>query len=257
MADLPQSEHMTSISRELGLLGVSLGGTLSWLALFGLKDAPILSAGVAAVCYFAAAFHFSRPFAFFKKARPRAWVLTLACATPLGPFGAYRATSMILSGAIMQQAAHFTSDPLSQAATVMFVAFLVCDTVYGAAHYPSQFELIAGWVHHAVYLVFFALCVRWKITAAVALTFPLELTTIVLALGHIHPPLRSDWLFGASFFALRICYHSWMVHIYYARLSDPPVTVWPFMVAVLLLHIHWFIKWVQGMARRGRSDKRT
>lgn len=227
----------------------ALAGTWGWLALFGLTDRLSLGSAALAVAYFATAFRLARRFAFYDKPRPRAWVLTLACATPLGPFGALRAASLAAAGTLADQSVHFTTDPLSHAATVMFVAFLVSDTVYGLAHYPSQFELVAGWVHHAVYLVFFALCLRWRMSAAVALAYPLELTTIVLALGHIHPPLRSDWLFGGLFLALRLGYHGAMLRIYVA-MRAPPVTLWPFMAAVMVLHVHWFAGWARGMWRR-------
>lgn len=238
-----------SRAADAGLIGVALAGTLGWLALFGLTDAAFLATGAAAVAYFAAAFYAARRCDFFARPRPRAWVLTLACAAPLGPYGAYKTIAMSLSGAIVQQSAHFSAEPLSDGATVLFVAFLVCDTVLGLAYYPAQFELVAGWMHHAVYLVFFALCLRWRMTVGVALSFPLELTTVVLALGHISPALRCDWLFGASFFALRICYHCWVLH-FYCAMWEPPVTLWPFMAAVLLLHVHWFAKWALSMARR-------
>mmetsp|Transcript_38539 Transcript_38539/g.95351 ORF Transcript_38539/g.95351 Transcript_38539/m.95351 type:complete len:246 (-) Transcript_38539:84-821(-) len=235
---------------DFALAGLASALSVTLLGLFGVSDRFIQVSTATACLYFAAAFRLSRRFGFFEKVRSRAWVLTLACASPLGPFGCYRAASMAMAGTLFEQSAHFSADPVSRAATAVFVAFLVCDTLWGLRNYQSQFELVAGWIHHAVYLVFFALCLRWQITAAVAITFPLEITTIVLAAGHLFPELRSDWLFGASFLLFRLAYHAMMLGFYY-KMEDPLVTVWPFMAAVLLLHLHWFRSWAKGMARRG------
>jgi hypothetical protein len=38
--------------------------------------------------------------------------------------------------------------------------------------------------------------------------------TVVLSLGKIFPSMRNDWLFGATFFLTRICYHAFLLEKY-------------------------------------------
>jgi hypothetical protein len=107
-------------------------------------------------------------------------------------------------------------------------------------------------VHHAVYLCFFAGCLRLHMSVAANTTYPLEITTVLLAAGHIWPALRFDWLFGFAFFGLRLVYHAYTLSIHY-RWPAPTVTCWPFIASVLLLHSYWFYGWVKGMQRRARA----
>lgn len=241
----------STIARDALLAGASAVASAAWLALFGALDASTGLACAASAAYLGLAFHASRRAPFFARARARAWVLTLAVAAPLGPYGVWRAARMALDGSLWDPSAHFSVDPSSVRAAVLFVSFLVADTLYGTAEYLQQFELVAGWVHHAAYLVFYGCCLRWELTVGLAVAFPLELTTVVLAVGHLWPPLRSDWLFGGSFLLLRLGYHAYMLRFYYA-IPAPALRVWPFMAAVLGLHVHWFAKWCRSQAKRAR-----
>mmetsp|Transcript_49929 Transcript_49929/g.85462 ORF Transcript_49929/g.85462 Transcript_49929/m.85462 type:complete len:116 (-) Transcript_49929:556-903(-) len=56
------------------------------------------------------------------------------------------------------EAANFTTDPLSRFIVTYFLVFLVLDVIFGILHYKDQFDFLAGWFHHGCYLAFFGWC---------------------------------------------------------------------------------------------------
>lgn len=141
-------------------------------------------------------------------------------------------------------------------ATTAFLAFLACDTTFGVTNYAAYFEPIAGWAHHIAYALLFSFAIVGGFTNAVATALPLELTTIILGLGHIWPALRADIPFGVSFFVLRIVYHAYVTTQYVgargSRESKYPA-LWVFMSLALVLHVHWFHGWVKQQRRRSNK----
>ena len=81
-----------------------------------------------------------------------------------------------------------------------------------------------------------------------------EVPTLLMALGKLGL-WRSDPLFGASYFLLRLVFQSYSV--YMATQSDLDVYrryTMP-MLGALLIHVYWFYAWVGGMRKRMLKKK--
>lgn len=75
---------------------------------------------------------------------------------------------------------------------------------------------------------------------------------MILALGHMFPAARSDFVFGTSFCVLRIVLCGLFLHEF--AFNHPPNTGGATQVlsACLTLHIYWFVLFVRGVVRRAK-----
>lgn len=115
-------------------------------------------------------------------------------------------------------------DPLSRFSAVHFATYLVLDLMVGALHYPQYLGIFTGWIHHVVYVAILAFAVQQRVTLLFMAALPLEIPTLVLSAGSVFPALRSDYVFGASFFAFRILYHCYTLAELLTR--DAPSWMW-------------------------------
>lgn len=109
-------------------------------------------------------------------------------------------------------------------------------------YYREHIQLTSGWIHHFAYLGLMAWALHSHFTCGFCLFLPMELPTFVLAFGTIWPERRSDLLFGASFFATRICYHFLLLQRL-LRIQDARVPVWIPTVLAFALHSYWMVLW--------------
>ncbi|KAF9386742.1 hypothetical protein CPB97_003383 [Podila verticillata] len=129
-----------------------------------------------------------------------------------------------------------------------FVSYLICDLVLGMIHYRAHLDPLSGWFHHLGYLgVVSNATLQRNVSTLFALGTPIEVSTIFLATGHIFPNLRSDVLFATSFFLARIVYPIVMLPELYLNVEAR--LCWKVAVMALLVHIHWFHKFVQQQIR--------
>lgn len=163
-----------------------------------------------------------------------------------------------------------------------FVSYLICDLVLGVIHYRAYLDLLSGWFHHLGYLgVVSNATLQRNVSTLFAIGTPIEgkfpfairvlaqtkktivshlpsahvlwtldisiVSTIFLATGHIFPHLRSDVLFAASFFLVRIVYPIIILPELYLNVEAR--LCWKVAVMALLIHIHWFHKFVQQQIR--------
>lgn len=176
----------------------------------------------------------------------RAWFLTLVTASVCGPLSLKYVFDVVVPE--FDEAAQFTDARLARFLCTFFVCFLVWDSAVGACHYPRQFHLFEGWVHHVVYAIFFGHLIKWGYTVGGCTTLTLEIPTAILARGHCFPSLRADLLYGVVFFAVRVCFHLFLLLKWYP-MADPPIVLWPCTAATLVLHVMWFVKWCKSYAR--------
>lgn len=111
-------------------------------------------------------------------------------------------------------------------------------------------------VHHTLYVALGCFLQSKNASISLALAFPEELPTFILALGTVVPSWRSDTLFGWTFFATRLLYHGWYLlsSAYFSyfqldsheRSSRDHVAVLA-LSSAMILHIFWFSNW---MAKR-------
>ena len=138
--------------------------------------------------------------------KKRCWILTtmasfVMCAASL-PF----LVDLISSGFDMH-AVHPRTKTISEPLAAYFVAYLISDLSLGSFFYPSMINLSSGWIHHTAYTFLFSFWVHkgWSHIAALAAIF--ELPTLIMGAASIHPPLRSNTAFTATFFATRVFFH--------------------------------------------------
>ncbi|KAG0322412.1 hypothetical protein BG000_002926 [Podila horticola] len=123
-----------------------------------------------------------------------------------------------------------------------FVSYLICDLVLGVIHYRAYLDPLSGWFHHLGYLgVVSNATLQRNVSTLFAIGTPIE------AAGHIFPHLRNDILFATSFFLARIVYPIIMLPELYLNVEAR--LCWKVAVLALLVHIHWFHKFVQQQVR--------
>jgi hypothetical protein len=180
-----------------------------------------------------------------------AWLLTLLTAIIITPCSVPYVYHYVWH---WNEDANFQTDRLAQFIVTYFVTFLVTDCACCVAHYYAHMGAIDGWFHHACYVGFFGWCLAHDYSIGIMTTMPLEVPTIVIALGRVVPAFRQDLLFGAAFFATRVCYHSFLLFRWY-RMDHPPTRLWPYPAFILGLHLYWFTLWIMGQMKRASGAK--
>ncbi|KAG0335835.1 hypothetical protein BG004_008299 [Podila humilis] len=144
---------------------------------------------------------------------------------------------------------HFPQESdLAVAYSAYFVSYLVCDLVLGVIHYRTYLDPLSGWIHHLGYLgVVSNATLQRNVSTLFAIGTPIEASTIFLAAGHIFPNLRSDILFAISFFLVRIVYPIILLPELYLNVEAR--LCWKVALMALLVHIHWFHKFVKQQIR--------
>jgi hypothetical protein len=102
-----------------------------------------------------------------------------------------------------------------------------------------------AWGHHIGYLIFMALTLFYDCPMIFVAYFPLEVSTIFLASGHIWKSARKDLLFGVTFFIFRILYHGALsvYLLYHLNVSPMKISVFGSYLT-LVLHIFWWKNWL-------------
>lgn len=119
-----------------------------------------------------------------------------------------------------------------------FISYLVLDLVLGSIYYRQRITLVTGWIHHMFYIVALFWLLRLKIASLFTVASILELPTLILAAGSMKHEWRSDYLFGSTFFALRLVAHAWMMVALkrYHRIGY----IWILALIIYPLHMYWF-----------------
>jgi len=185
--------------------------------------------------------------------RRRAWVLTLLSSLGMATAGTFDAIHCLRVGlhAVTLEDGMAVHHGLNVIVSVFFAVSLTSDLVIGMLFYREHLHPLTGWVHHIAYDIIVVLFLRTG-TPHVLITFMVEeIPTVILALGHLVPALRSDRLFGITYLLLRIGYHAVLfvqaVHIRMTWLS--------IVVLTFVMHVYWFIEWVRSELRRRRQPR--
>ncbi|EDR04263.1 uncharacterized protein LACBIDRAFT_304801 [Laccaria bicolor S238N-H82] len=150
---------------------------------------------------------------------------------------------------------------LSIAATRFFQTYLAVDLVLGSVHYPSQLQLVTGWIHHALYIIIVELTIKRSWTHIFCLCAAMEIPTFVLGFTNLYPHLRSNVFFAVSFFLTRILFHIILAISYLLPHNRHHTTGGSFLPAGLLamifpMHAMWFRGCIKGFQRR-RAESRA
>lgn len=119
-----------------------------------------------------------------------------------------------------------------------FISYLILDLVLGSIYYRRRIMLMTGWVHHLFYILTLFWFLRLKISSLFTVASILELPTLILAAGSMEHKWRSDFLFGSTFFMLRLVAHAWMMSALkrYHRVQF----IWVVALVIYPLHVYWF-----------------
>jgi hypothetical protein len=131
---------------------------------------------------------------------------------------------------------------VSMLSIVFFTSYLISDMVIGREHYHTFLCTLTGYPHHLVYLFInlLALAKGTECCNYYNLYMLAELPTTILGIGSLNAKLRSDRLFGGSFFLTRIFYHSLLTFLLRHNALVMRVALF-----VLPVHMYWFKNWLK------------
>ncbi|KAK3828600.1 MAG: hypothetical protein J3Q66DRAFT_15417 [Benniella sp.] len=128
--------------------------------------------------------------------------------------------------------------------SAFFVSYLICDLVLGMVYYRAYLDPLSAWTHHLGYLgVVSSAALQKNVSTLFAMGTPIELSTIILASGHVFPSLRSDLLFAVSFVLCRIMYPMVLLPELYLNVESR--MYWKVGIVAFMVHLHWFRKFIQ------------
>ena len=98
-------------------------------------------------------------------------------------------------------------------------------------------------------------CSSRPFVPAYSALFLVEVPTLLLALGSVFSPLRTDIGFGITFFIFRVAYHAYMMMLAYHSGVDTALV--GCFIGPLCLHIFWFVNWFSKYAFGKKKPKKV
>jgi hypothetical protein len=120
------------------------------------------------------------------------------------------------------------------------ISYFIMDCSIGYYKYHKYLCSLSGYFHHIIYIFISLLSLKLNMASFYILFFIEELPTMILSIGHFNSNLRSDNLFGITFFITRILYHCFLIFYTYKHSIL-------FVILGLLsfgLHSYWFKNWL-------------
>ena len=155
----------------------------------------------------------------------------------------------------------FGHDRLSLLSIRFFCTYMVLDTIYMYRYYYNISNAVS-WIHHIGYAIVMASTLFFTPPCPMIFVvfFPLEISTIFLAVGNIWPYAKQDILFGVTFFMFRVVYHGALVaYLFYNFTSIPPYKSFYAIGASMswFMHCHWFVNWFKKFVTNRFSHNRV
>lgn len=100
----------------------------------------------------------------------------------------------------------------------------------------------------------------WPFQLSVSDGHPVQIPTLILALGSIAPRLRSDIIFSVSFFTTRIVLHiALCISLILQRWDVTNGSFGPaiVMACILPLHAHWFTGCIKGLLKQAKAAEKS
>lgn len=193
-----------------------------------------------------------KPF-YHKDERAISWIVSLFSSLVLSCIGTMRLANHIKGIETFDREIIYSDDAMSRFALIFFVSVNIMDLLLGPTFYPSQLSVLTSYVHHFFYGAFVLTILAHRHSHGFIFCFFEELPTLILAVGNLVPILRSDMLFGISFFAIRLVYHVWLCFQF--MLCYWESAYWKICTSVTVLHVFWMYKWTVSMVRRTRRKE--
>lgn len=145
----------------------------------------------------------------------------------------------------------FRNDLWSRSVLQFFVTYLVVDLFLLFREYNTPKLFTTTLLHHLPYLLFMCWALHVQIPSVFLMFFPLEISTIFLAIENIFPAQRKTELLVVLFFVFRIVYHArTSYHLYLAEALSPIPHLWFFSALPLTMHAYWLKKLCASLRRR-------
>ncbi|KAG0213273.1 hypothetical protein BGX33_003023 [Mortierella sp. NVP41] len=136
---------------------------------------------------------------------------------------------------------------------VFFTSYLFMDLILGLFYYREQLTLVAGWIHHIVYIGVCYIVVTQNETFMFALYMPMEVPTVVLGVGCLDKSLRRDKFHGAMLFFFRIVYGFSITYEILWNLERPvSVTFKIILVFTSFMNLKFLQGWISQQKRLSR-----
>ncbi|KAG0272550.1 DiGeorge syndrome critical region protein 14 [Linnemannia exigua] len=139
---------------------------------------------------------------------------------------------------------------------VFFMAYLIMDITLGLLYYREQVTLLAGWLHHIVYIGITYYAVTQGETFTYASFMPMEVPTIVVGVGCLDKSLRRDMLYGVSFILFRIMFDFSLTHeIIWNREREMSTTFKTILIFKSLMNLKFLQGWFSQQKRLARRRR--
>jgi hypothetical protein len=140
-----------------------------------------------------------------------------------------------------------TNSAFSTGICAYFISYLISDLLIGSIYYRSLIHPVSGWFHHCLYIILVFYIIQISVPGIFTIFGILEAPTFIIALGSIHPPFRSDRLFGLLFFLTRICLHVYITFKIYQ--GFPENYHYLISASIIPLHVMWFRGWIKSQLK--------
>ena len=207
--------------------------------------------GLICVVFFAA-----KPF-YKNNERGTSWIITCLSSFLLSVCGSMQVIKFVMGLEGFEQEVIYSDNFLDRICVTFFLWVNLMDLILGFFYYPSQLNILTSYAHHIFYILWILGLMAHRTTHGFQYCFFEEIPTFLVAIGNLSPALRSDLLFGLSFFWIRIVYHIYLCY----RLMKCMWNSWAWVVSssVTIMHFFWMYKWLGSMRRRSArkegSDK--
>lgn len=124
-----------------------------------------------------------------------------------------------------------------------FMSYVIMDTIIGFCYYHKYMISLSGYFHHIFYFIVNLFTMYYERHMIFMMFFVSELPTLILGIGSINESLRSNYLFGITFFITRIVYHISMVFV-----LNSYKLILLFGGIASVLHVFWFKNWLKKYA---------
>ena len=130
---------------------------------------------------------------------------------------------------------------------VFFLVYLVLELTLGVLEYRESLFLGTCWAHHSAYIALLAWVLQRRYCGAFMALALNELPTVMLALGALHRPWRTDLAFGVVYAAVRLGF-SFLGLALHVLLSRERAFAW-LMALICAVHCVFFAQWLRSYRR--------
>ena len=185
---------------------------------------------------------------FMGNERHLSWTISLLSSFVLSVSGTFQACKFLLGFEGFTLDEVYNENGYDRFLAIFFFCVNFMDFCIGFVYFPNAMPFLTTYVHHFFYMLFMAMLMGAKVTHGFQYGFFEEIPTFVLALGILYPSLRSDIMFGLTFFVTRIVWHIFITYKFFA--INYHSWFWMMSAVAITMHVAWMYKWCISMRKR-------